>query len=129
MHSQKKHPRTNLPDPARVFEFWANHPQSLHQMTILMSDRGIPRSWRHMNGYGSHTLGLWNAQGERFWVDCRTCAKGLGHDPFILRRCSAFRVISPQYRIRLPPEAFERGWRERYGTEEHMLGTDNAIEP
>ncbi len=68
VHSQKKHPRTNLPDPARMFEFWANHPQSLHQMTILMSDRGIPRSWRHMNGYGSHTLGFWNAFGERFWV-------------------------------------------------------------
>ncbi len=68
VHSQKKHPKTNLPDPARIYEFWANHPQSLHQMTILMSDRGIPRSWRHMNGYGSHTLGFWNANGERYWV-------------------------------------------------------------
>ncbi|MGI9224834.1 MAG: catalase [Woeseiaceae bacterium] len=67
-HSQKKNPKTNLPDAARVFEFWANHPQSLHQMTILMSDRGIPRSWRHMNGYGSHTLGFWNDNGERYWV-------------------------------------------------------------
>jgi catalase len=68
VHSQKKNPKTNLPDPARMYEFWANHPQSLHQMTILMSDRGIPRSWRHMNGYGSHTLGFWNAQGGRYWV-------------------------------------------------------------
>lgn len=68
VHSQKKNPKTNLPDPARMYEFWANHPQSLHQMTILMSDRGIPRSWRHMNGYGSHTLGFWNANGERYWV-------------------------------------------------------------
>jgi catalase len=68
VHSQKKNPKTNLPDPARMFEYWANHPQSLHQMTILMSDRGIPRSWRHVNGYGSHTLGLWNKDGERYWV-------------------------------------------------------------
>jgi catalase len=68
VHSQKKNPKTNLPDPARMYEFWANHPQSLHQMTILMSDRGIPRSWRHMNGYGSHTLGFWNDKGERYWV-------------------------------------------------------------
>ena len=68
VHSQKKNPRTNLPDPARMYEFWANHPQSLHQMTILMSDRGIPRSWRHINGYGSHTLGFWNAGGETYWV-------------------------------------------------------------
>lgn len=68
VHSQKKNPRTNLPDAARMYEFWANHPQSLHQMTILMSDRGIPRSWRHLNGYGSHTLGFWNSDGERYWV-------------------------------------------------------------
>jgi len=68
IHSQKKNPRTNLPDPARMFEFWANHPQSLHQMTILMSDRGIPASYRHMHGFGSHTLSFWNDQGERFWV-------------------------------------------------------------
>jgi catalase len=68
VHSQKKNPKTNLPDPARMYEFWANHPQSLHQMTILMSDRGIPLSWRHMNGYGSHTYGFWNNKGERYWV-------------------------------------------------------------
>ena len=68
VHSQKKDPKTNLPDPARMFEYWANHPQSLHQMTILMSDRGIPRSWRHINGYGSHTLGFWNKDSERCWV-------------------------------------------------------------
>ncbi|MDA1073604.1 MAG: catalase [Proteobacteria bacterium] len=68
VHSQKKNPRTNLPDPARMWEFWANHPQSLHQMTILMSDRGIPRSWRHMNGYGSHTFSFYNANGTRYWM-------------------------------------------------------------
>ncbi|MBE0368845.1 catalase [Pseudoalteromonas aurantia] len=68
VHSQKKNPKTNLPDPAAMFEFWANHPQSLHQMTILMSDRGIPLSYRHMHGFGSHTLSFWNQDGERFWV-------------------------------------------------------------
>ncbi len=68
IHSQKKNPRTNLPDPQAVYEFWANNPQSLHQSTILMSDRGIPLSYRHVNGYGSHTLSFWNENGERFWV-------------------------------------------------------------
>lgn len=68
VHSQKKNPRTNLPDPARMYEYWANHPQSLHQMTILMSDRGIPQSWRHMNGYGSHTFSFWTEGGKRFWI-------------------------------------------------------------
>lgn len=68
VHSQKKNPRTNLPDAAAMFEFWASNPQSLHQSTILMSDRGIPASYRHMNGYASHTLSLWNDKGERVWV-------------------------------------------------------------
>lgn len=68
VHSQKKNPRTNLPDPQAVYEFWANHPQSLHQATILMSDRGIPYSYRHMHGFSSHTLSLWNANGKRFWI-------------------------------------------------------------
>lgn len=67
IHSQKKNPQTNLPDPRMAFEFWANHPQSLHQMTILMSDRGIPASYRHMHGFSSHTFSFWNANGERFW--------------------------------------------------------------
>lgn len=68
VHSQKKNPMSNVPDAARMYEYWANHPQSLHQMTILMSDRGIPYSWRHINGYGSHTFSFWNAEGKRFWI-------------------------------------------------------------
>ena len=68
VHSQKKNPRSNVPDPAAMFEFWAHSPQSLHQMTILMSDRGIPASYRNMNGYASHTLSLWNGRGDRTWV-------------------------------------------------------------
>ncbi len=67
IHSQKKDARTNLPNPANAFEFWANHPQSLHQMTILMSDRGIPLSYRHVHGFSSHTYSFYNAQGERVW--------------------------------------------------------------
>lgn len=92
IHSQKKNPRTNLPDPQAVFEFWANHPQALHQATILMSDRGIPRSYRHMHGFGSHTLSLWNKQGERFWVkwhlktlqgiECVRSEEANNHEPF-----------------------------------------------
>ncbi len=67
IHSQKKNPRTNLPDPAAIYEFWANHPQSLHQITILMSDHGIPASYRNMHGFSSHTYSFWNEKGERSW--------------------------------------------------------------
>ncbi len=68
VHSQKKHPMTNLPNPAAAYEFWAHSPQSLHQVTILMSDRGIPVSYRHMHGFSSHTLSFWNQRGTRVWV-------------------------------------------------------------
>jgi len=68
IHTQKRHPRTNLRSPMAMWDFWSLSPESLHQVTILMSDRGLPRSLRHINGYGSHTFSLINAQNERFWV-------------------------------------------------------------
>ena len=68
IHSQKKDPRTNLPDPAHHYEFWVNNPQAIHQVTIVMSDRGIPKSLRYMNGYSSHALSMWNDNGKRVWV-------------------------------------------------------------
>jgi catalase len=78
VHSQKKHPQSNIPDAARMFEYWANHPQSLHQMTILMSDRGIPKSWRHIHGFGSHTFSFWNVKGKRFWIKWHfVCDQGI----------------------------------------------------
>lgn len=68
IHTQKRHPRTNLRSPTAMWDFWSLSPESLHQLTILFSDRGLPTDVRHMNGYGSHTYSMWNAQGERFWV-------------------------------------------------------------
>src|SRR4051794_30241720 len=64
----KRDPRTNLRDPENNWGFWTNLPESLHQVTITMSDRGIPKSFRHMHGYGSHAYSLINAQGQRHWV-------------------------------------------------------------
>ena len=68
IHSQKRDPRTNLRDATMQWDFWSHAPEALHQITILMSERGQPASYRHMNGYGSHTYSLINAEGERFWV-------------------------------------------------------------
>ncbi|XP_066439603.1 catalase-like [Eleutherodactylus coqui] len=64
IHSQKRNPQTNLKDPDMVWDFWSLRPESLHQVTFLFSDRGIPDGYRYMNGYGSHTFRLVNAQGE-----------------------------------------------------------------
>jgi catalase len=68
IHTQKRHPRTHLRSTTAMWDFWSLSPESLHQVTILMSDRGIPTSPRFMNGYGSHTYSFWNNEGERFWV-------------------------------------------------------------
>ena len=68
IRTQKRHPKTNLRSPEAMFDFWAGTPESVHQVTILMSDRGIPRTPAHMNGYGSHTFSMWNADGVRHWV-------------------------------------------------------------
>ena len=68
IHTQKRHPKSNLRSPTAMWDYWSLSPEALHQVTILMSDRGLPISPMHMNGYGSHTYSLWNRSGERFWV-------------------------------------------------------------
>ena len=68
IHSQKRMPDTGLRSNDKQWDFWTLTPASAHQVAILFSDRGIPRTWRHMNGYGSHTYSWINAAGDRFWV-------------------------------------------------------------
>ncbi len=68
IHSQKRRADSGLRDNDMQWDFWTLSPESAHQVTILMSDRGVPRSYRHMNGYSSHTYMWVNAKGERFWV-------------------------------------------------------------
>ncbi|MCI3238494.1 catalase [Streptomyces spinosisporus] len=68
IHSQKRDPFTGRQEPDNVWDFWAHSPEATHQVTWLMGDRGIPASYRHMNGYGSHTYQWTNADGEAFFV-------------------------------------------------------------
>ena len=68
IHSQKRRADTHLRDNNMQWDFWTLSPESAHQVTILMSDRGIPSSWRHMDGFSSHTFMWYNAGGEKFWV-------------------------------------------------------------
>jgi catalase len=68
IHTQKRHPVTNLKDHNMQWDFWTLSPESAHQVTFLMGDRGLPSSWRKMDGFGSHTF-LWeNAGGQKHWV-------------------------------------------------------------
>ncbi len=68
IRSQKRLADSGLRDNHMQWDFWTNNPESAHQVTYLMGDRGLPRTWRHMNGYGSHTYMWVNANGEKFWV-------------------------------------------------------------
>jgi len=68
IHTQKRNPQTNLKDANMFWDFLSLVPESLHQLTILFSDRGTPDGYRHMNGYGSHTFKNVNAQGKAYWV-------------------------------------------------------------
>jgi catalase len=68
IHSQKRHPQSGLRDPNRMWDFWSLSPESLHQVTYLMGDRGIPLGYQYMNGYGSHTYQWINGAGKAVWV-------------------------------------------------------------
>ncbi|WP_108396566.1 catalase [Devosia submarina] len=68
IHTQKRNPRTNMRSKTAMWDFWSQSPESLHQITTLFSDRGLPVAPMFMNGYGSHTYSFWNKDGERFWV-------------------------------------------------------------
>ncbi|TXL73750.1 catalase [Vineibacter terrae] len=68
IRSQKRLPDSGLRDNHMQWDFWTSNPETAHQVTYLMGERGLPRSWRHMNGYGSHTYMWINAGGEKFWV-------------------------------------------------------------
>lgn len=67
-HAVKRDPRTNMRSARNNWDFWTSLPEALHQVTITMSDRGIPLSYRHMHGFGSHTFSMINAKNERIWV-------------------------------------------------------------
>lgn len=68
IRSQKRLPDSGLRDSHMQWDFWTSNPESAHQVAYLMGDRGLPKTWRHMNGYGSHTFMWVNASGEKFWI-------------------------------------------------------------
>ncbi|WP_026640572.1 catalase [Bordetella petrii] len=68
IHTQKRDPQTNLRSATAAWDFWSLNPESLHQVTIVMSDRGLPKNYRQQHGFGSHTYSFINADNERFYV-------------------------------------------------------------
>ncbi len=108
IHTQKRNPVTNTKDPDMFWDFLSLTPESIHQVTILFSDRGTPKNYRHMNGYSSHTFKWYNEQGEFFWIQYHfKTAQGIQN----LTREEADRLAgqNPDHATRDLYEAIERG--------------------
>ena len=133
IHTQKRDPQTNLKSPTMMFDFWSKTPESLHQVTMLFSDRGTPDGYRHMHGFGSHTYSLVNDAGERVYVKWHfltqqgiknlTAADAVriaGEDPDYAQR-DLFGAIAagdfPQWEVKLQvaTEAELAAWEARTG--------------
>jgi catalase len=108
IHSQKRRADTHLRDHDMQWDFWALSPESAHQVTFLMTDRGTPRSWRHMNGFGSHTFMWVNAAGEKFWVKYHF-KTDQGIENFTDAEAQRVSGEDPNFHLRDLHESIERG--------------------
>lgn len=125
IHTQKRHPATNLPDANMFWDFLSLTPESVHQVTILFSDRGTPATYRHMNGYSSHTFKWYNAQGQYFWVQYHfKTDQGIKN----LTRQEAAKVSGedPNHATRDLYESIERGEYPSWTLEMQILTPEQA---
>jgi catalase len=116
IHTQKRDPETNLKSPTMMWDFWSLSPESLHQVTILFSDRGTPDGYRHLNGYSSHTFSLINAKNELFYVKWHFKTKQ-GIKNFTREQADEMRGKDPDHAQRDLFDAIAKGdfprWRVR----------------
>lgn len=107
IHTQKRDPKTNCKSPTMMWDFWSWNPESLHQVMILMSDRGTPFSHRHMHGFGSHTFSMINKNGQKCWVKFHfKTAQGIKN--MTGKEANAMRGIDPDHAQRDLVEAIEK---------------------
>jgi len=108
IHTQKRDPHTNLKSATMLWDFWSLNPESLHQVLILMSDRGTPKGYRHMHGFSSHTFSFINANNERVWTKFHfETLQGIKN--FTNDEAINMKGIDPDYAQRDLFEAIERG--------------------
>lgn len=106
IHTQKRDPKTNLKSPTMMWDFWSHTPESLHQVMILMSDRGTPFSHRYMHGFGSHTFSMISANSDKVWVKFHFITQQ-GIRNFTGSDADAMRGIDPDHSQRDLVEAIE----------------------
>src|SRR5689334_20221723 len=125
IRSQKRRADTNLRDHDMQWDFWTLSPESAHQVTWLMGDRGIPKDWRHMNGYSSHTY-LWvNAKGQKFWVKYHFKTHQ-GIDFLTQAEADRLAGVDGDYHIRDLYEAIERGDHPSWTLHMQIMPFDEA---
>lgn len=125
IHTQKREPRSHLKSPTMMWDFWSLHPESLHQVMILMSSRGTPDGYRHMNGYGSHTFSMVNADGKRVWVKFHfKTAQGIRN--MSATEASSMRGVDPDYAQRDLYEAIAWGDYPRWHLKIQVMTEEQA---
>jgi catalase len=127
IHSQKRRADTHLHDNDMQWDFWTSSPESAHQVSFLMSDRGTPYSWRHMNGYGSHTYLWYNASGERFWIKYHFKTEQ-GIKCFTGGDATAQTAQDRDFHLRDLREAITRGEHPVWRLEVQVMGFEEAAD-
>lgn len=125
IHTQKREPKSNLKSPTMMWDFWSLNPESLHQVLILMSDRGTPYSYRHLNGYGSHTFSMINAENKRVWVKFHfKTMQGIKN--FNANEANEMRGVDPDHAQRDLVEAIERGEFPKWSMKIQVMTDEQA---
>ena len=125
IRSQKRLSASHLRDHDMQWDFWTLNPESAHQVTWLMGDRGLPSTWRNMDGFGSHTYQLVNAKGEKFWVKFHfKTEQGIGH--LTEDEAQAIRGEDPDHHIRDLYEAIERRDNPSWSFEIQVMPYEDA---
>ena len=127
IHTQKRNPETNLKDADMFWDFLSLTPESIHQVTILFSDRGTPRTYRHMNGYSSHTFKWYNEKGEYFWVQYHFKTEQ-GIQNLTREESTKLKGEDPDHATRDLYEAIERGEYPSWRVEVQIMTPAQATE-
>ncbi|MBQ0117716.1 MAG: catalase [Flavobacterium sp.] len=125
IHTQKRDPRTNCKSPTMMWDFWSLNPESLHQVLILMSDRGTPDGYRHMHGFGSHTFSMVNANNERVYVKFHH-KTNQGVKNFDGPTADKMRGIDPDHAQRDLVQAIDKGDFPRWTTYIQVMTEEQA---
>lgn len=125
IHTQKRDPKTNCKSPTMMWDFWSLNPESLHQVMILMSDRGTPCTYRNMHGFGSHTFSMLNKNNDRVWVKFHfQTMQGIKN--FTGKEAGEMRGIDPDQAQRDLVESIEKGNFPKWALQIQVMTDEQA---